>query len=162
MAFVHKPIIFFTTLVSGLCFICASLRNFAVIALCWGEAHKIQCKLTDLRGTNISIRSACSCIHTRGVPQGFLQASGDTKTYYQLNFPLSPWPKQSVWETHALFILTAIEGRTSPTEQAVRSSPEGGESSKLSQFVLLNKQNPLEPVSFAGSSSINQLLKKQR
>ncbi len=58
----------------------------------------------------------------------FLGAPRDTKTYYQSNFPLSPWAKQSVWEGHALFIFAVIEqGRTSLTEWGVREFALGGQ-----------------------------------
>lgn len=47
--------------------------------------------------------------HRRSAVGLFHGSSRDMKTYYQSNFPLSPWAKQSVWETHALFILTTRE-----------------------------------------------------
>lgn len=72
-------------------------------------------KVRGMRHANNTIRNPCNYLlhlldtHKRSAVGLSWGLKGHKKTYYQSNFPLSPWAKQSVWEAHALFILAEIE-----------------------------------------------------
>lgn len=120
--------------IGGLTHLFHCLRASASRSVWWGKNHKPNQGNRYERHKQLYQSPPCNYLqhlldtHRQSAVGLFHGSSRDTKTYYQSNFPLSPRAKQSVWETHALFILAETEQergreRASLTEPRVRESP---------------------------------------